>query len=80
MSSDDGLGVSYLYITFNEEGEWTKPRNMKSLNSSGVDGSPFVTPDGKYLFFTSTRDSENPENFDGHLDIYVTQFDVSDWR
>lgn len=80
MYSDEGLGVSDLYITFNDQGVWSRPKNMRSLNSKGVDGSPFVTPDGKYFFFTSTRDAENPENFDGHLDIYVVAFDKDDWR
>lgn len=53
---------------------------MKSLNSVGVDGSPFVTKDGKHLFFTSTRDSKTPEEFDGHLDLYVVKFNINDWK
>lgn len=80
MYAEGDLGVSDLYITFNENGIWSIPKNMRSLNSSGVDGSPFVTSDGKYLFFTSTRDSENPETFDGHLDIYAVRFNVSEWK
>lgn len=80
MYDEEGLGVSDLYISFNEAGEWSRPKNMMSINSSGVDGSPFVTHDGQYLFFTSTRESEDPEVFDGHLDIYVTQFNIKDWH
>nr|WP_298930910.1 hypothetical protein [uncultured Allomuricauda sp.] len=80
MYAEGDLGVSDLYIAFQENGVWGKPKNMRSLNSKGVDGSPFVTPDGKNLFFTSTRDSDNPENFDGHLDIYVAAFNKEDWR
>ncbi len=80
MYAEGDLGVSDLYISFNDNGRWSIPKNMRSLNSSGVDGSPFVTSDGKYLFFTSTRGSENPENFDGHLDIYITQFDLEEWK
>lgn len=80
MYAKGDLGVSDLYISFNENGIWKQPKNMRSLNSSGVDGSPFVTEDGKYLIFTSNRDSINPENFDGHLDIYCVQFNVKEWR
>ena len=79
MYADDGQGVSDLYISFNNDGEWTAPTVMTSYNSSGVDGSPFVTADRKYLFFTSTRDSPNPENFDGYLNIYIAKFDLEDW-
>lgn len=80
MYAEGDLGVSDLYISFNENGTWTEPKNMRSVNSNGVDGSPFVTSNGKYLFFTSTRDSETPENFDGHLDIYAVKFNAEDWK
>lgn len=80
MYAEEGLGVSDLYISFNENGIWSHPKNMRSINSKGVDGSPFVTSDGKYLIFTSTRDSKTPEKFDGHLDIYVVKFNVKDWK
>lgn len=80
MYADDGLGVSDLYISFKENDVWSQPKNMTSLNSPGVDGSPFVTSDGKYLFFTSTRDSDRPEVFDGHLDIYIAKFNIKDWK
>lgn len=80
MYSDDGFGMSDLYISFNKNGTWSMPKNMTKYNSKGIDGSPFVTSDGKYLFFTSNRDSKNLKAFDGHLDIYVAKFDIDDWR
>ncbi|NAS29890.1 hypothetical protein GTQ40_02800 [Flavobacteriaceae bacterium R38] len=80
MYAEGDLGISDLYISFNEDGIWGHPINMRSINSKGVDGSPFMTSDGNYLIFTSTRDSENPENFDGHLDIYAVKFNKEDWR
>lgn len=79
MDAADGLGVSDLYISFNEDGVWSHPINMMKINSKGVDGSPYVTPDGKYLFFTSNRGSSTPDKFDGHLDIYAVRFNVKDW-
>ena len=44
-----------LYISFqNSDGSWTEARNMgKAINvSDTVVSSPYVSPDGKFLFFT----------------------------
>lgn len=80
MYAEGDLGVLDLYTCFNKNGIWGQPKNMRSINSKGVDGSPFVTSDGKFLIFTSTRDSKNLENFDGHLDICDIKFNKEDWR
>jgi len=83
VSKDDpkGFGITDLYISFNIDNQWTKAVNMGNrYNSVGVDGSPFLSKDGKYLFFTSTRDSFNPSQFDGGLDLYVSKFDINDWK
>ena len=52
-----GLGGSDLHISFrNKDGSWTEAVNMgKEINSPEADYTPVVTPDGKYLFFTSSR-------------------------
>ena len=52
-----GYGQSDLYISFRlEDGPWTEPKNMgDEINSSGFDYTPMLSPDGKYLFFTSTK-------------------------
>ncbi len=48
---DAGYG---LYITFNEDGEWSVPQNMgKEINKTGHEGCPILDPDGNYFFFTS---------------------------
>lgn len=53
----DGMGRGDLYITFQNEGKWTDPINMgEKINDTGHQFCPFVTYDGKYLFFTSNRD------------------------
>ncbi|MEQ8908141.1 MAG: hypothetical protein RIC95_03035 [Vicingaceae bacterium] len=75
----NGLGVTDLYISFNNNGQWTKAKNLgKKYNSAGVDGSPWLSPDYKYLFLTSTRNSPNPQRFDGGLDLYVTKFNINE--
>jgi len=52
-----GYGSSDLYISFRgEDGAWTEPRNMGSkINSDSRDRLAFVSSDGKYLFFNSSR-------------------------
>ncbi len=57
-----GLGEDDLYISFRkEDGAWTESTNMgDKINSSAAENRPYVTLDGKYLFFTS-RKSGNRE-------------------
>jgi hypothetical protein len=52
-----GIGASDLHISFRkEDGSWTPAVNMgKEINSTDSDYTPVVSPDGKYLFFTSGR-------------------------
>lgn len=52
-----GLGRDDLYITFmGKDGDWAPPINMgEEVNSTGSENRPCVTRDGRYFFFTSTR-------------------------
>lgn len=54
---EDNIGDGDLYISFqNSDGAWSRPRNMgPDINSEKRDFCPMVTPDGKYLFFSSKR-------------------------
>jgi len=52
----DGLGGYDLFISYNENGKWTKPENLGApINSPADDFSPKISPDGKYFFWTSNR-------------------------
>jgi hypothetical protein len=55
-----GYGSGDLYISFkNKDGSWAKAQNMgKAINSSSMEYCPKVSPDGKYLFFTSGRSGD----------------------
>ncbi|MFC1493580.1 hypothetical protein ACFL6O_06415 [candidate division KSB1 bacterium] len=57
-------GEEDLYISFKKTGGlWTEPVNMgEDFNSQGSEWIPYVTPDGKYFFFTSNKT--------GNRDIY----------
>jgi Tol biopolymer transport system component len=52
-----GFGRNDLYISFMKtDGYWTVPLNMGGMvNSEEIEYCPFVTPDGKYLFYSSYR-------------------------
>ena len=53
---------SGLYITFNENGQWTLPKRMsEDINKTGREFCPIVSPDGLYFFFTSNH-SVNTNN------------------
>lgn len=54
---DDDLGGGDLYVSFQvSDNEWSPPRNLGStVNSDKRDFCPMVTPDGRYLFFSSKR-------------------------
>jgi hypothetical protein len=63
-SRPGGFGESDLYITFcKQDGSWTAPQNMGPvINTSADEEKPYVTPDGKYLFFSNDAP--------GNLEIY----------
>jgi hypothetical protein len=58
----DSLGSGDLYIGFRkEDGSWSPLENMgTSVNSRANEHCPILSPDGKYLFFSSGR-SRYPE-------------------
>ena len=53
----ESFGSGDLYVSFkNEDGRWTKAKNMgDKINTPGSEYCAMITPDGKYLFFTSSR-------------------------
>jgi hypothetical protein len=56
---DDGIGQEDLYISFKkQDGTWTEPQNLGAqVNSASTDWFPSFSPDGKYIFFVSWRNS-----------------------
>jgi Tol biopolymer transport system component len=55
-----GGGVLYaradLYVSTNRNGKWSSARHLgHGINSVADEASPSLTPDGRYLFFTSER-------------------------
>jgi hypothetical protein len=74
-----GLGRNDLYISFmKRDGSWTVPANMGgAVNSEEIEYCPFVTPDGKYLFYSSYRRArrgahESPRSYEDISRMYST--------
>lgn len=53
-----GYGATDIYIAFrNDDGTWSSPRNLgPTVNTSGVDDVPNISPDGKYWFSSVNGD------------------------
>ena len=71
----EGFGEFDLYVYFQREDKsWTEAINLgEGVNSAGFEARPYVTPDGKYLFFTSNR-----EESEGGEGIYWVEAKVID--
>jgi hypothetical protein len=53
---EDSYGSSDLYISYNQNGRFTKPKNLgPTINTPARDYSPRLSGDGKWLLFTSER-------------------------
>jgi hypothetical protein len=72
---EGGIGKSDLYVYFQKQDKsWTDAFNLgDGVNSSGFEARPYVTPNGKYLFFTSNR-----EESEGGEGIYWVDAKVID--
>jgi hypothetical protein len=58
---DDSIGGSDYYVVFRSlDDTWSEPVNMgETINTDGGgEWSPYVSPDGKYFFFMSSRTTE----------------------
>lgn len=70
MRRSDGLGQNDLYVSFYlRDNVWSAPVHMGSgLNSAFQETSPHITPDKRYLYFSSNRPGGPGGN-----DIYVSE-------
>jgi len=69
-------GYDLFFTTRNDDGSWNIPINLgPEINSSSDERSPFVSKNGKKLYFSSNR----VESFGG-LDIFSTEFINQKWQ
>ncbi len=54
--AQDSLGNADIYVSYNQQGTWSKPVNLgPPINTRARDYSPRISPDGKFLLFSSER-------------------------
>jgi hypothetical protein len=67
---EDSQGSSDIYISYNRDGTWTKPRNLgPAVNTPARDYSPRVSGDGKWLLFTSEKLDHAPPSPMSHTEF-----------
>lgn len=58
---EDGLSASGdMYLHQTENGQWKPPVSLRHVNTTGSDLMPRLSPDGRYMFFTSTGAKNSP--------------------
>lgn len=76
LKRDDTMGENDLYICHQlNDSTWSEPRNLKLVNSASNEISPYLTEDGRTLFFASNRAGGY-----GGLDIYMSTKPGTDWE
>jgi Tol biopolymer transport system component len=70
-------GISIIVFSQLKDGGWTEPE-VAPFSGRYRDSAPFIAPDGKRLFFSSTRPvgGESPKN---DLDIWFVEKTANDW-
>ncbi len=76
---NNGLGQSDLYISFRKGNEWTEAKSLGAkINSEGQDFSPYVSSDGNYLIFTSSRNSFR--SLRPSFNHYIVKINIEDYK
>lgn len=69
-------GTGDIFISRNINGKWSTPEKLKGeVNTSSWEGSAFLSPDGKYLYFASER----PGGYGGK-DLYRAKLIDGKWK
>ncbi|MBK9035530.1 MAG: PD40 domain-containing protein [Myxococcales bacterium] len=72
------VGRADLVVAFREaDGAWSAPEPLVGVNSPAADFAPALSPDGRYLFFTSERPGVVPAPADGRPPGDIYQIDLA---
>lgn len=70
-----GEGRSDIWVSYRSGNTWSKPENLgKTINTPGNETTVYTTPDGEYLFFSSTGHKGM-----GGYDVYVSKNNGDTW-
>ncbi|MDB5032877.1 MAG: flagellar motor protein MotB [Chlorobi bacterium] len=77
LERKEGLGENDLYVSFlQNDGTWSAPLSLgKTINTTGMEASPFLAADGATLYFSS-----NGHGGYGGNDIFVTRRLDNTWQ
>lgn len=77
MNAKDSYGAEDLYVCVKDStGTWSRPQNLgPTINTSGFEFAPFLSPNGNRLYFSS---SGHPGN--GDADIYYSDRQYGSWQ
>lgn len=77
IEDEDSYGANDLYVSFlNDNGTWSKPQNLgKVVNTAAMETSPFLTADGKTLFYATSGYAGY-----GATDMFVTKRLDDSWQ
>jgi len=77
MQGDDSRGQEDLYVSVkNSYGVWSIPKNLgPTINTSGFELSPFLSPDKKRLYFSS-----NGHGGEGDADVFYSDRLYDSWE
>lgn len=56
-----------------EDGSWSAPRPLAAVNTTANEGTPYLTPDGRWLLFGSTRPTGRAEATSSNLWVISTR-------
>ena len=71
----DGQGSTDLYISFNENGRWTKAVSLGNrINTAAEEFSPYVSMDRRFLVFTSNRNY--PDGLIPSYNHFIVEIDL----
>lgn len=75
-SRSGGVGQCDIWVTVDENGKWSEPKNLqKPVNSKYWESQPSISSDGRVLYFASDR----PGGFGG-IDIWMSKFSEKGWE
>jgi outer membrane protein OmpA-like peptidoglycan-associated protein/Tol biopolymer transport system component len=74
-----------IFVSYNENNSWSTPKPFTEFNSTGNDETPYITPNGKIIVFSSDREgSLRPSRTSDGVkrityDIYISYFVNGQW-
>ncbi|MCX7679469.1 MAG: OmpA family protein [Spirochaetes bacterium] len=76
---------SDIYMSVFKNGAWQRPQPISEINTNHDEQTPYISPDGKLIIFSSNREGTiRPLKIPGEIyyytnDLYITKFENGRW-